>query len=84
MENLPDEDLKISTVKPRLLAGELKLKHRAVESVTQNVVTAFATKMKFKNKFNGKCNNSGKYGHKKIDCRVKINSHKNWSELYGR
>ena len=70
LENLSDDDLNMNTVRTRLLAENQKLKNRAAESVSSNV-TAFTSKKKFKPKFNGKCNNCGKFGHKKVDCRLK-------------
>ena len=86
MQNLSNDDLKISTIKPRLVAEKLKFKHRSAESITENVEIAFATKKKFKQRINGECNNCGKHGHKKVDCHVKFNSGVNciWSELCSR
>ena len=74
LENLSESDLKLSDVKCRLLAEDIKLKNRAVESSLQNVSTTFSAKTKFKGKFNGRCHKCGKFGHKKVDCRCKVNN----------
>ena len=71
LENLAEDQIKLSTIKTRLLTEEQKLKSISNEQIPQQIVTAFATKKKFKSKFNGKCNNCGKFSHKKADCRSK-------------
>lgn len=72
MENLDDENLKLTMVKSRLLGEECKQKSRSSDEQMQNNATAFSSKKPFKARFNGKCNKCGKFGHKKADCRVKM------------
>ena len=67
LENLPDDDLKLTMVKSRLLGEDAKQKSRNLEKSENSVV--FAAKKNFKNKFNGRCHKCNKYGHKQKDCR---------------
>lgn len=81
LENLKDEELKVSIVKNRLLAEELK-KFERKNGGQSNVGTALAAggnksfnnkksneKPKSKKKFKGKCFKCGKVGHKEDVCR---------------
>ena len=72
MENLGDENLKLTMFKSRLLGEECKQKNRSSDEQMQNNATTFSSKKPFKARFNGKCNKCGKFGHKKADCRVKM------------
>lgn len=82
MENLGDDQLKLDTVKARLLAEEQKRSGREsgsfVDGVSDGSGSAFAAKpvrSKEKNKFQGKCFVCGEVGHKKFSCPKMKNRH---------
>lgn len=71
LENLPEEQMTLNTIKSRLLAEELKKKNRNAEE-EDRPLTAFTAKNK--RRFNGKCHKCGKFGHTKKDCQCSRNN----------